>query len=122
MSKYLLKTPFRELKVAVPVRMDDGSLKVFSGYRVQHSGARGPAKGGIRYHPSVDIDEVRSLAEAMTWKTALAKIPFGGAKGGVNCDPLEMSQAEVECDAEVHFPHSSYSRSIPRYSRARRQH
>lgn len=95
-EQVLLKTPFRELKVEVPVRMDDGSLKVFSGYRIQHSGARGPAKGGIRYHPSVDIDEVRSLAEAMTWKTALANIPFGGAKGGVNCDPLEMSQAEVE--------------------------
>jgi glutamate dehydrogenase (NAD(P)+) len=95
-EQVLLKTPFRELKVEVPVRMDDGALRVFSGYRIQHSGARGPAKGGIRYHPSVDIDEVRSLAEAMTWKTALANIPFGGAKGGVNCDPLEMSQAEVE--------------------------
>ena len=95
-EQVLLKTPFRELKVEVPVRMDDGSLKVFSGYRIQHNGARGPAKGGIRYHPSVDIDELRSLAEAMTWKTALANIPFGGAKGGVNCDPLEMSQAEVE--------------------------
>lgn len=95
-EQVLLKTPFRELKVEVPIRMDDGSLRVFSGYRIQHNGARGPAKGGIRYHPSVDIDEVRSLAEAMTWKTALANIPFGGAKGGVNCDPLEMSPAEVE--------------------------
>ena len=95
-EQVLLKTSFRELKVEVPVRMDDGALRVFSGYRVQHNGARGPAKGGIRYHPSVDINEVRSLAEAMTWKTALANIPFGGAKGGVNCDPLEMSQAEVE--------------------------
>lgn len=95
-EKLLLKTPFRELKVEVPVRMDDGSLKIFSGYRIQHSGARGPAKGGIRFHPAVDENEVRSLAEAMTWKTALADIPFGGAKGGVNCDPLEMSPAEVE--------------------------
>ena len=95
-EQVLLRTPFRELKVEVPVRMDDGSLRVFSGYRIQHNGARGPAKGGIRYHPSVDMDEVRSLAEAMTWKTALANIPFGGAKGGVNCDPLEMSPAEVE--------------------------
>lgn len=95
-EKLLLKMPFRELKVEVPIRMDDGSLKVFSGYRVQHSGARGPAKGGIRFHPAVDIGEVQSLAEAMTWKTSLANIPFGGAKGGVNCDPLEMSQAEVE--------------------------
>ncbi len=95
-EQVLLKTPFRELKVEVPIRMDDGSLKVFSGYRVQHNGARGPAKGGIRYHPGVDLDEVGSLAEAMTWKTALANIPFGGAKGGVNCDPLEMSPPEVE--------------------------
>ncbi len=95
-EQLLLKTAFRELKVEVPIHMDDGSLKVFNGYRVQHNGARGPAKGGIRYHPSVEIDEVRSLAEAMTWKTALANIPFGGAKGGVNCDPLLMSPAEVE--------------------------
>jgi glutamate dehydrogenase (NAD(P)+) len=95
-EQLLLKTPFRELKVEVPIRMDDGTLKIFSGYRIQHSGARGPAKGGIRFHPAVDENEVRSLAEAMTWKTALANIPFGGAKGGVNCDPLEMSAAEVE--------------------------
>lgn len=95
-EKMLLKMPFRELKVEVPVRMDDGSLKVFTGYRVQHSGARGPAKGGIRFHPAVDEGEVQSLAEAMTWKTSLANIPFGGAKGGVNCDPMEMSPAEVE--------------------------
>ncbi|HEY7680592.1 MAG TPA: Glu/Leu/Phe/Val dehydrogenase dimerization domain-containing protein [Terriglobia bacterium] len=95
-ERLLLKTPFREVKVEVPVRLDDGSLKVFLGYRVQHSGARGPAKGGIRYSPGVDEDEVRALAEAMTWKTALVNIPFGGAKGGVNCDPLHMSQEELE--------------------------
>jgi glutamate dehydrogenase (NAD(P)+) len=76
--------------------MDDGDLRVFNGYRVKHSGARGPAKGGIRFHPSVDLPEVRSLAEAMTWKTALANIPFGGAKGGVDCDPAEMSKGEIE--------------------------
>jgi glutamate dehydrogenase (NAD(P)+) len=92
----LLKNPFREIKVEVPVRMDDGRLKVFSGYRVQHNGARGPAKGGIRFHPSVDIEEVRSLAQAMTWKTALANIPFGGGKGGVDCDPTQMSAGELE--------------------------
>jgi glutamate dehydrogenase (NAD(P)+) len=92
----LLRIPFREVKVEVPVRMDDGSLRVFVGYRVQHNGARGPGKGGIRYHPAVDDDEIRALAEAMTWKTALANVPFGGAKGGVNCDPLQMSQAELE--------------------------
>lgn len=95
-QRKLLKGPFRELKVEVPIRMDNGELKVFNGYRVQHSGARGPAKGGIRFHPSVDIDEVRSLAEAMTWKTALANVPFGGAKGGVDCDPSQMSKAEIE--------------------------
>lgn len=95
-ERLLLKTPFREVKVEVPVRMDDGSLKVLLGYRVQHSGARGPAKGGIRYSPQVDEDEIRALAEAMTWKTALVNIPFGGAKGGVNCDPLHMSQPELE--------------------------
>jgi len=92
----LLLTPFREVRVEVPVRLDDGSLKVFEGYRIQHNGVRGPAKGGIRYHPAVTLDEVRALAEAMTWKTALVNIPFGGAKGGVVCDPHTMSQRELE--------------------------
>jgi glutamate dehydrogenase (NAD(P)+) len=95
-QQLMLKTPFREVKVEVPVRMDDGSLKVFLGFRIQHSGVRGPAKGGLRYHPAVDADEVRALAEAMTWKTAVVNIPFGGAKGGVACDPTQMSRAEVE--------------------------
>lgn len=95
-QKMLLRTPFREVKVEVPIRMDDGSLKVFLGYRIQHNGARGPTKGGIRYHPSVDENEIRALAEAMTWKTALVNIPFGGGKGGVNCDPMLMSQGELE--------------------------
>ena len=94
--RLVLKTPFRELKVEVPVRMDSGRLEVFIGYRVQHSGARGPMKGGLRYHPEVDFDEVRSLASLMTWKTALVNIPFGGAKGGITCDPRQMSDAEVE--------------------------
>ncbi|MBI2815391.1 MAG: glutamate dehydrogenase [Acidobacteria bacterium] len=94
--RMLLSTPFRELRVEVPVRLDDGSLKVFLGYRIQHNGGRGPAKGGIRYHPAVTVDEVRALAEAMTWKTALVNIPFGGAKGGIVCDPLTMSQRELE--------------------------
>ena len=94
--RLVLKTPFRELKVEVPVRMDSGRLEVFIGYRVQHSGARGPMKGGLRYHPEVDFDEVRSLASLMTWKTALVNIPFGGAKGGITCDPPQMSDAEVE--------------------------
>jgi len=95
-EKLLLTIPFREVKVQVPVRMDDGTFKVFIGYRVQHNAARGPAKGGIRYHPAIDESEMEALAEAMTWKTALVNVPFGGAKGGVNCDPLRMSQAELE--------------------------
>lgn len=95
-TRVLLATPFRELHVEVPVRLDDGSLKVFLGYRIQHSGVRGPAKGGIRYHPAVTVDEVRALSEAMTWKTSLVNIPFGGAKGGIICDPHEMSQRELE--------------------------
>jgi glutamate dehydrogenase (NAD(P)+) len=92
----LLQTPSLEVKVAVPVRMDDGTLQVFDGYRVQHSMALGPAKGGIRYHPSVALDAMRSLAELMTWKTALVGLPFGGAKGGIACDPSQMSRAELE--------------------------
>ncbi|MFQ5723324.1 MAG: Glu/Leu/Phe/Val dehydrogenase dimerization domain-containing protein, partial [Terriglobia bacterium] len=82
-QKLLLKVPFREVKVEVPVRLNDGSLKVFIGFRIQHSGVRGPSKGGLRYHPAVDADEMRALAEAMTWKTAVVNIPFGGAKGGI---------------------------------------
>jgi glutamate dehydrogenase (NAD(P)+) len=92
----ILKTPFREIKVEVPVRLDDGHIEVFIGYRVQHNGARGPMKGGLRFHPEVDFDEVRSLASLMTWKTALVNVPFGGAKGGITCDPWQMSQRELE--------------------------
>lgn len=92
----LLTMPFREVRVEVPVRMDNGSLRVFVGYRVHHSGVRGPAKGGIRYHPSTDLNEVRALAAAMTWKTALVNIPFGGAKGGITVDPAGMSSGELE--------------------------
>ena len=94
--RVLLKTPFREMRVAVPIRRDDGTGAVFIGYRVQHNGARGPCKGGIRYHPDVDFYEVRALAALMTWKTALMDIPFGGAKGGVACIPWQMSAAELE--------------------------
>ena len=81
----VLKSSYREISVQVPVRLDNGELRVFTGYRVQHNGARGPYKGGVRFHPEVDLDEVRALASLMTWKTAIAGIPFGGAKGGVNC-------------------------------------
>jgi glutamate dehydrogenase (NAD(P)+) len=83
------------MHVEVPVRMDDGRLEVFAGFRVQHNGARGPYKGGVRFHPAVDLDEVRALAALMTWKCALVDIPFGGAKGGVQCDPRLMSEGEL---------------------------
>ena len=79
----VLTTPYREISVQVPVRLDDGELIVVRGYRVQHNGARGPYKGGVRYHPTADLNEVRALASLMTWKTALLDLPFGGAKGGV---------------------------------------
>lgn len=92
----ILRAPQRELTVRFPVRLDDGTVRVFKGYRVQHNVARGPAKGGLRYHPSTDLDEVRALAMWMTWKCALVNVPFGGAKGGVTCNPREMSLKEVE--------------------------
>ena len=91
----LLKVPWRELSVSLPVRMDNGEMLIFQGYRVQHNGARGPYKGGVRYHLEADMEEVRALASLMTWKTALANIPFGGAKGGVQCDPSSMSVTEL---------------------------
>ena len=90
-----LKYPERELKVSIPVEMDDGSVKVFEGYRVQHSSSRGPCKGGIRYHQNVDLDEVKALAAWMSFKCAVANIPYGGAKGGVKVDPSELSQGEL---------------------------
>jgi glutamate dehydrogenase (NAD(P)+) len=92
----MLRTPYRELIVQIPVRMDDGHMEMFHGYRVQHNAVRGPYKGGLRFHPEVDLNEVRSLAALMTWKTALVDIPFGGAKGGVTCDPTKMSRRELQ--------------------------
>jgi glutamate dehydrogenase (NAD(P)+) len=92
----ILTAPFREVQVEIPVRMDDGRIEVFTGYRIQHNGARGPCKGGIRYHPHADHDEVLGLATIMTWKTALMDIPFGGAKGGVAVDPRKLSPLELE--------------------------
>ena len=91
----LLKRPWRELKVSLPVKMDSGDIRVFSGYRIQHNASRGPYKGGIRYHPDADMDEVGALASLMTWKTALVDIPFGGAKGGIQCDPSELTINEL---------------------------
>ena len=86
----VLRSPYREVRVQIPVKLSDDRIHVFSGFRVQHNGARGPYKGGIRFHPEVDIDEVRALAELMTWKTAIVEIPFGGAKGGVDVTPEQL--------------------------------
>ena len=91
----MLKRPWRELQVQIPVRMDDGRIEVLTGYRVQHNAARGPYKGGVRYHPRADLEEVRALASLMTWKTALVDVPFGGAKGGVQVDPRILSDNEL---------------------------
>ena len=95
-TKEMLKRPRRCTTVSLPVQMDDGTLRVFTGYRVQHSIVRGPAKGGIRYHPDVNLDEVAALAAWMTWKCAVVNIPFGGGKGGIICDPSKMSKGELE--------------------------
>ncbi len=92
----ILTSSYREVTAQIPVRLDSGELAVFHGFRVQHNGARGPYKGGIRYHPTVDLDEVRALASLMTWKTALLDIPFGGAKGGIEVDPRLLSARELE--------------------------
>jgi glutamate dehydrogenase (NAD(P)+) len=95
----VLKTSYREVQVQIPIVRDDGRIHVYEGFRVQHNGARGPYKGGIRFHPEVDLDEVRALASLMTWKTAIAGIPYGGAKGGVNCPAGEMTSAELQAIA-----------------------
>jgi glutamate dehydrogenase (NAD(P)+) len=92
----VLQTPYREMSVQIPVRLPDGELRVYAGYRVQHNGARGPYKGGVRYHPEVDLDAVRALAMLMTWKTALVNIPYGGAKGGVNCPGSELDSKVLQ--------------------------
>ncbi|KAB2071490.1 hypothetical protein ES319_A08G225600v1 [Gossypium barbadense] len=91
-----LLIPFREIKVECTIPKDDGTLATFVGFRIQHDNARGPMKGGIRYHPEVDPDEVNALAQLMTWKTAVANIPYGGAKGGIGCNPGELSKSELE--------------------------
>src|SRR5882757_2305638 len=94
--RQILRTPKRILEVSLPTKMDNGQVKVFTGYRVQHNVSRGPGKGGIRFHPNVTLDEVKALAAWMTWKTATVNVPFGGAKGGVICDPKRMSKSELE--------------------------
>ncbi|CAN5868277.1 Glu/Leu/Phe/Val dehydrogenase [soil metagenome] len=112
--RVLMKTPYREMRVEVPVRMDDGRLEVLIGYRIQHNGARGPYKGGVRYHPQADLDEIRALASIMTWKTAVVDIPFGGAKGGIQVDPTSMSQNELKQMTRRYTQHISYILGVHR--------
>src|SRR5687768_13360643 len=95
-TRDLLRSPLREFRFQIPIRMDDGSRRVFSGMRVQHNDARGPSKGGIRFSPSGSADEVRALAMLMTWKCAIADLPLGGGKGWIDCDPRELSASEQE--------------------------
>src|SRR3954451_11769306 len=95
----VMRSSYREVQVQVPVSLSDGKIHVFSGFRVQHNGARGPYKGGIRFHPEVELDEVRALAMLMTWKTAVVGIPYGGAKGGVNVNPRELEPKELQAVA-----------------------
>jgi len=113
----LLTTSWREVRAQLPVRMDDRKLRIFEGYRVQHNGARGPYKGGVRFHPQADLDEVRALAMLMTYKCALMELPFGGAKGGVMCDPSRMSQTELNRLTRTYTQHIGMvlgvSRDIP---------
>jgi glutamate dehydrogenase (NAD(P)+) len=95
----VLRTSYREVQVQIPIKQADGKIHVYHGFRVQHNGARGPYKGGIRFHPEVDLDEVRALAALMTWKTAVVGLPYGGAKGGVNVDPKQLDQRELQAVA-----------------------
>ena len=118
-----MRSSYREVQVQIPVTLGDGKIHVFNGFRVQHNGARGPYKGGIRYHPEVDLDEVRALATLMTWKTAVAGIPFGGAKGGVNCDPHALDEAELQqVTRSLHRQDREGARAAARHPRARRRH
>ena len=119
----ILREPERVLEVSVPVRMDDGTVEVFTGWRVHHDTTRGPGKGGIRFHPDVDADEVKALAAAMTLKTAILDLPFGGAKGGVRCDPQRLSLGELErLTRRYTYEISPAARARQRHPGARREH
>ena len=121
--RQFLRWPMREFKVTLPVRMDDGKFKVFHGYRVQYNCARGPTKGGLRWHPDETIDTVRALAAWMTWKTSVVDIPLGGGKGGVTCNPKELSAGEQERLARVlHARRRPHPRRHEGRARARRVH
>jgi glutamate dehydrogenase (NAD(P)+) len=110
----LLSSSWREMRAQLPVRMDDRRLQIFEGYRVQHNGARGPYKGGVRFHPAADLDEVRALAMLMTYKCALMDLPFGGAKGGVMCDPTRMSPTELNRLTRTYTQHISMILGVAR--------
>ena len=110
-----IKRARREVIVNFPVKMDDGTVRVFTGYRVQHNDTRGPFKGGLRYHPDMGVEEVRALAMWMTWKSAVVNIPFGGAKGGVQCDPKDLSLGSREHDEEVRLGDIPLHRPGPRH-------
>ena len=119
----VLRNPKRQLIVSVPTLMDDGTVKVFDGYRVQHNIARGPAKGGIRYHPEVTLDEVKALASWMTWKCATVNIPYGGGKGGVACDPKKhVARRAGAHDPPLRLRDLDHHRARPRHPRPRRLH
>ena len=119
----VLRSPSREVIVHFPVALDNGMIDMFTGFRVQHSMARGPCKGGIRYAPDVTLDEVRALASWMTWKCAVVNIPFGGAKGGVICDPRSMSRKRTRThDASLHFGDHRVYRTGEGCSRTRCEH
>ena len=119
----MLTHPKRQIIVSCPVQMDNGEIQVFTGYRVQYNVTLGPAKGGIRYHPDVTLDEVTTLAAWMTWKCAVAQLPFGGGKGGVICDPTQDVEARARgADAPLHRGDHRRDRSRQGRARARRQH
>ena len=119
----VLRSSYREVQVQIPVKRADGRIHVYSGFRVQHNGARGPYKGGVRYHEEVDLDEVRALAMLMSWKTAIAGIPFGGAKGGINVPARECTQGRAAAHhALVHRQDREGARADARHPRAGRQH
>ena len=113
-TREVLNGTYREIRVQLPVRRDDGTVDTFYGYRVQHNGARGPYKGGVRYHPTADLDEVRALASLMTWKTAVIGVPFGGAKGGVQVDPATLSRSEHERLTRRYMSQVSYIVGVKR--------
>jgi glutamate dehydrogenase (NAD(P)+) len=118
-----LKTPYREVMVELPLRCADGEIRTYHGYRVQHNNARGPMKGGLRYHPEVDLDEVRALASLMTWKTAVVDLPYGGAKGGIDCDPRALERGRPGADhAHLHRAHPPVHRRQRGHPRAGREH